>query len=206
VPTSSDLTAERTRIFKAALGCFSRFGLRRTTMDDVAAAAGVSRKTVYNYFTNKSALNAEVIFDEARRVNARARKDLDLGLPSAELLVAAELALLTSARKSPHIELLLNPTDFGTTAEVIDHSARVAAVQHEYWDPILDVLDERGELPADTDRDELVAWLTFVHVGLCARRPAGGSDREQVRRLLSRYVATGVLGSASVRRGTRRSL
>lgn len=185
--------AERNRIFKAALGCFTRAGLRRTTMDDVAAAAGVSRKTVYNYFSNKSGLIAEVIFDEARRVNARARKGVDLQLPAAELLVAAELALLASARRSPHIELLLNPNDFGITAEVIDHSERVAAVQHEYWDPILDVLDARGELPGDLDRDEVVAWLTFVHVGLCARRTA--DDREQIQRLLARYVATGVLSA-----------
>lgn len=194
---TTDLAAERTRIFKAALGCFSRYGLRRTTMDDVAIAAGVSRKTVYNYFTNKSALIAEVIFGEARKVNARARKGLDLNLPAAELLVAAELALLTSARKSPHIELLLNPNDFGITAEVIDHSERVTAVQHEYWDPVLDILDERGELPADLDRAQAVAWLTFVHVGLCARRTAARSDREQVRQWLIRYVVTGLLAAPS---------
>src|SRR5262245_32919973 len=116
--TTVDLAAERGRIFKAAVGCFSRYGLRRTTMDDVATAAGVSRKTVYNYFTNKSSLIAEVIFDEARKVNARARRGLDLDLPSADLLVEAELALLTSARKSEYIQIVLNPADFGTTAEV----------------------------------------------------------------------------------------
>ncbi len=187
--------AERNRIFKAALGCFSRYGLRRTTMDDVAAAAGVSRKTVYNYFTNKSALIAEVIFEEALKVNARARKGLDLRLPAAQLLVEAELALLTSARKSGYIEILLNPADFGTAAEVIDHSERVAQVMHEYWDPILDALDGRGELPADLDRAEVVAWLTFVHVGLCARRPATDRTATRSADLLARYVATGVLSA-----------
>lgn len=193
---TTDLAAERARIFQAAVSCFSRLGLRRTTMDDVAAAAGVSRKTVYNYFTNKSALIAEVIFEEARKVNARARKRLDLTAPATALLVDAELALLASARKSGYIEILLNPADFGTAAEVIDHSARVAEVMHEFWDPILDALDERGELPADHDRADTVSWLTFVHVGLCARRPVGAGDREEVRRWLSRYVAPGVLEPA----------
>ena len=191
--TTSELSAERDRIFKAAVARFARYGLRRTTMDDVAAAAGVSRKTVYNYFTNKSALVAEVIFDEARRVNARARRGVDLDLPSAELLVEAEVALLESARKSSYIEILLNPTDFGAAAEVIENSERVTEVQHEFWDPILDRISERGEFPADFDRAEAIAWLTFVHVALCAR-PAG-ADRAQVRRLLARYVVTGVLAS-----------
>src|SRR5689334_15023942 len=98
------LSAERARIFKAAVSCFSRYGLRRTTMDDVAAAAGVSRKTVYNYFTNKSALIAEVIFEEARKVNARAARTLDREQSGPDLLVAAELALLASARRSGYVE------------------------------------------------------------------------------------------------------
>lgn len=195
---TTDLAAERARIFQAAVSCFSRLGLRRTTMDDVAAAAGVSRKTVYNYFTNKSALIAEVIFEEARKVNARARKKLDLTVPATDLLVDAELALLASARKSGYIEILLNPADFGTAAEVIDHSARVAEVMHEFWDPILDALAERGELPADLERNDAVSWLTFVHVGLCARRPGNTSDREEVRRWLRRYVAPGVLERSPV--------
>lgn len=196
--TTTDLTAERTRIFSAAVNCFARNGLRRTTMDDVADAAGVSRKTVYNYFTNKSALLAEVIFEEARKVNARARKGLDLDQPAGDVVVDAALALLRSARKSGYVEILLNPNDFGTTAAVIDSSDRVAAVMHEYWDPILDVLAERGELPRGLDRTDVIGWLTFVHVGLCARRSAPGSEREQVAGWLARYVAPGILGSAAV--------
>jgi AcrR family transcriptional regulator len=202
--TTVELAAERGRIFKAAVACFARYGLRRTTMDDVAQAAGVSRKTVYNYFTNKTVLIAEVIFDEARRVNTRARRGLDLDLPSAELLVEAELALLASARKSGHIKILLNPADFGAAAAVIDNSERVAQVQHEFWDPVLDRIAERGELPAGTDRAELVAWLTFVHVGLCARPE--GADRKHVHRLLARYVATGVLHADAWSGSTRPNL
>ncbi|HEV7862092.1 MAG TPA: TetR/AcrR family transcriptional regulator [Acidimicrobiia bacterium] len=189
----------RRRIFTSAISCFKQYGLRRTTMDDVAAAAGVSRKTVYNYFVNKTGLVAEVIFDEARRVNARARRTLDLDRPGPALLVEAELALLVSARKSPYIDILLNPGDFGATAEVIDRSERVAAVQHEYWDPILDRLAERGELPADLSRTEIVEWLTFVHVGLCARASAFGGDRDHIRRMLTRYVATGLVSAAAQR-------
>ena len=194
---TTDLVAERRRIFKAALGCFERYGLRRTTMDDVAAAAGVSRKTVYNYFTNKAGLVAEVIFDEARRVNARARRHLDLDLPVADLLVEAELALLNSARKYSYIDILLNPGDFGATAEVIDRSQRIAEVQHEYWDPILDRLDERGELPVDFDRTEAVEWLTFIHVGLCARPSAFGAQGQHLRRILTRYLAGALLPTSS---------
>ena len=185
--------AERTRIFKAALGCFSRYGLRRTTMDDVAAAAGVSRKTVYNYFTNKSALIAEVIFEEALKVNARARKGSG---PRAAGRPAARRGRARAAHLRAQVRLHRDPAEPGRLRDRRRGDRPLGAgreVMHEYWDPILDVLDERGELPADLDRAEVVAWLTFVHVGLCARRTTDRSDRDQVEGWLARYVAPAVL-------------
>ncbi|SCF38101.1 TetR/AcrR family transcriptional regulator [Micromonospora mirobrigensis] len=40
-------------ILTAAYECFTRHGIRRTTMDDIAAAAGMSRPAVYQYVRNK---------------------------------------------------------------------------------------------------------------------------------------------------------
>ena len=49
---------ERTRaaILEAALEGFTAHGVEATTMDDIAAAAGVSRATLFNYFNGKTAL------------------------------------------------------------------------------------------------------------------------------------------------------
>jgi AcrR family transcriptional regulator len=43
-------------LFAAALDVFSQHGYRATRLEDVAAAAGVSKGTVYNYFENKEDL------------------------------------------------------------------------------------------------------------------------------------------------------
>ena len=43
-------------ITEAALAQFVRFGLRKTTMQDVADAAQISRQTLYNHVANKDAL------------------------------------------------------------------------------------------------------------------------------------------------------
>ncbi len=60
-----DLTAER--ILEGALHQFEEFGLRRTTMEDVAGRAGVSRVTIYRRFSGKDALVEAVILDQAQR-------------------------------------------------------------------------------------------------------------------------------------------
>lgn len=44
------------KIGQAALAQFAKFGLRKTTMQDVADAAQISRQTLYNYVAHKEAL------------------------------------------------------------------------------------------------------------------------------------------------------
>lgn len=46
---------------QAALGVFIRYGYRRTTMNDVAAAAGISRPALYLKFKGKEALFAAIV-------------------------------------------------------------------------------------------------------------------------------------------------
>ena len=47
---SSDKTAVRQRILVATYDCVARWGLAKTTVEDAAREAGVSRATVYRYF------------------------------------------------------------------------------------------------------------------------------------------------------------
>jgi TetR/AcrR family transcriptional regulator len=45
--------SRRDQILDAATACFARYGYRRTSMDALARAAGMSRPAVYQYFTGK---------------------------------------------------------------------------------------------------------------------------------------------------------
>jgi AcrR family transcriptional regulator len=49
-------TDTREVIIEAAMACFARHGLTKTTVVDIARAADVSRSTVYEYFQDKSAI------------------------------------------------------------------------------------------------------------------------------------------------------
>jgi AcrR family transcriptional regulator len=43
----------RERVLRAVVGCFARYGYRRTSMDLLAQAADMSRPALYQYFRNK---------------------------------------------------------------------------------------------------------------------------------------------------------
>jgi AcrR family transcriptional regulator len=60
-------SAER-RIVDAALVCVARFGVTKTTLEDVAGEAGCSRATVYRYFPGKQHLLAAVVRFEVGRI------------------------------------------------------------------------------------------------------------------------------------------
>jgi AcrR family transcriptional regulator len=54
-------TRKRSAIVDAATGAFLRHGYRGTSVDEIAATAGVSKQTVYKHFANKERLFAEVV-------------------------------------------------------------------------------------------------------------------------------------------------
>lgn len=64
----SDLAAKRhARVLDAATEVFSRYGFARTTMQDIAEQAGMSRPALYLDYANKDSIFTAVV----RRMNAR---------------------------------------------------------------------------------------------------------------------------------------
>jgi AcrR family transcriptional regulator len=55
-PDSSQADARQLALLDAAVGVFARYGFRKTSMDEVARAAGVSRQGLYLQFANKEEL------------------------------------------------------------------------------------------------------------------------------------------------------
>jgi len=58
------------RILQKAHEMFNRFGLRSVSMDDIAAQTGMSKKTLYQYFTDKEEL-VSAVFNEIMESNKR---------------------------------------------------------------------------------------------------------------------------------------
>jgi AcrR family transcriptional regulator len=55
-PRPADQDSRQSAVLDAAVSIFARFGYRKTSMDDVARAAGVSRQGLYLSFANKEEL------------------------------------------------------------------------------------------------------------------------------------------------------
>lgn len=68
------------KIIEAAVQLFSRYGVKRTSMNDIAVEAGIARQTLYNAFSNKD----EVLRATIRLFSDRAMARIDAGLLGAK--------------------------------------------------------------------------------------------------------------------------
>lgn len=54
------------RILEKAADLFMRYGIRSITMDEIAAQLGISKKTIYQFFTDKDEMVAAVVEEEMK--------------------------------------------------------------------------------------------------------------------------------------------
>lgn len=194
-PAQGDREARtRRHIVAAARLAFDRLGLRRATMDDIAEAAGVSRKTVYNYYANKPKLIGEVIANESLQVALTAQGQLDLSAPAEDLLVEANMVWLVTARENRWVRLLLAPEVLELSAQTLEQSERIRMVTRRFWLPILEPMQAAGRLRADVD--ETVDWLALQHFVMLSRPSFFAGDDERARRLLRTFLVPAVLRPA----------
>ncbi|HEX9969528.1 MAG TPA: TetR/AcrR family transcriptional regulator [Acidimicrobiales bacterium] len=183
--------AHTDRIADAALRCISRWGVSKTTLDDVAREAGVSRATVYRVFPGgKDGLLDVLARREARRyftavADAMAAADsledtLVAGMAAAGRGILSHDALQYLMAHEP--EVVLPRLAFGKLDEVLAISAAVAAPHLERW------------LGADDARRaaEWVARLVLSYACTPGDSELDIADPASVRRLVRTFVLPGL--------------
>jgi len=174
-------------VLDAAYACLTRYGARRTTMDDIAAAMGVSRSAVYQYVRNKDDAFQRLAARLHDRALDRARQSAaDQDAPYAQrvrgvLTAKLDLAVqLTGA--SPH------------TAELLDEKARLfggvcTAFTADLRRLLIGLFTEAGT-PAEIEPAEAADSCIALVIGL-----ETVPDGERLFRPATEALLTGLLGS-----------
>ena len=96
-------------ILEEAAKAFGRFGFKKTSIDDIARAAGVAKGTVYLGCTSKMDLFYQAILRDLRLWNGELARLIDPRTPADEMLVAvAQTAFLTLDRYPLARDLITN--------------------------------------------------------------------------------------------------
>ncbi|OYN76186.1 TetR/AcrR family transcriptional regulator [Mycolicibacterium sphagni] len=184
--TGLSLVADEARqqILGAAEQVILRYGVDKTTMDDIGRAVGVSRPTVYRYFGDRDALLGALIERRARMLFERARIFIASHDTFAEQLVEGLIYLVDHGRRDPIVRILVSPEH----VELAGGVGLAAALTGEMWAPILQAAAERGEIRDDLAMTDITEWLALVQLILVGRLDFSRVDDPGHRTLLRSFV------------------
>jgi AcrR family transcriptional regulator len=194
----------RQGISDAAMRLFMERGFDQVTVDEIAAAADVGRKTVFNHFPRKE----DLFFDrddEVREILREAVRGRDTGVDPVEAyrLLAHRLV----RERSPYVEF---PSESLTFMEIIKGSetlkARARALQDELSQLVTETLAESaGRSPTDPDAYLAARLLlaTFTTARIYAYQIfLQNRDAEQARVAFLSMIDKGSLSLKAVLDGT----
>lgn len=180
----------RAAIVAAAETCFRRYGLAKTTMEDVAKAASMSRATVYRHFSDRDALIAEVVVRHARQAMEPTRAYLGKFRKVADKLVEGVLYNVRLGLGDPVMEHL---NALGFSGRFLGTEGIAVQLTYELWEPVLSKAQEKGQLRADLDLHDAAAWLAQVTWMLVSQHPGAPEDRDAQERLLHTFLVPAFL-------------
>jgi AcrR family transcriptional regulator len=187
---TDDRSSQRVRIVDAALRCLARQGTAKTTVDDIAREAGLSRATLYRAFSDgKDGVLHAVVETET----ARLFSDLAVAMGEArdleELLVAGMTGAARALAAHPALRYLL-AYEPGVVLPYLafDRMDRVLDVASSFAGPFL------GRWLEPEQAVRAAEWAVRIVVSYlqCPRPGADLTDREQTRRLVGTFVIPGI--------------
>jgi AcrR family transcriptional regulator len=186
------------RIVDATLVCVARYGLAKTTVDDVAREAGLSRATLYRVFPGKQPLLEAVVARELDRLAVV----LDRAAATADSLDDALVALIVAGAQ--HLEshaalatVLAHEGEALLPYLTFDGAGRTLAAAGELLAPLLApyVGDDRA-----VRAGEWVARIALAY--LCAPSATVRlTDRVSVQGLVADFVVPSLVATSPASKG-----
>jgi AcrR family transcriptional regulator len=175
------------RLYEAALVCIDRRGFRKTSMDDIAQEAGVSRPTVYTYFRSKKDVVLEVIVRQAADLLTDVKKKVGRRKGLDRVIEAASLGALATVEHRYFRAFIDGGEATEWIAELSVHE-RFRAVEQAFWRPILEEAIDLGEVRADRDVEEMIDWIVFQQFTLGIFAASLRLTERDIRERIAVYV------------------
>jgi AcrR family transcriptional regulator len=184
--------AARTRLLDAAYACIGRYGLGKTTVEDVAREAAMSRATVYRHFPGgRDELLREVIAWETTRFFLRLAEAVAGIHDFADTLEEALLYAHEAVEGHAVLQQVLATEPERLLPTLTVESGRMCRQIAEFLAPYLQASPRRRPGVDPGEAADYVARMLVSWIGAPGRWDL--TDRRQVRALVRDEILAGVL-------------
>jgi len=196
-PDDSKTKPVRERLLDAAEGCLEQFGPQKTSMEDVARAAGMSRATVYRYFENRDALLLGVASRQSSALAAEAINYLAQFNTISDWMVEGLLFTLREIPHRPVFASLVTSLDSRASGSLFLGSTGLVQIGVNVLQPIFANAKAQGLLRDDVDPEMLVEWLLRMLWTYLNAPSQVATDEEGMRKLFRMMLIPAVLKDSS---------
>lgn len=184
-PASVD--GARDRLIDSAERCFTRFGAAKTTLEDIATEAGVSRATVYRYFDGgRDEIVLGVVLREARLFLESLQRRLQRESDLSGSIVEGVVYTVATVSKNDQLAILFAPDVAGQTSAIAGASTALFEITTDFLRPIFEAARLEGQLRPGIDAEDASEFvLRFILSLLSVNGPrarTAAKEREFVRR------------------------
>jgi AcrR family transcriptional regulator len=156
---AAQATDTRDLIVESAFSCFGKQGLQKATIVDIARRAGVSRSTIYEYFSDKSAIVEACAEHASERFYREMTKAMDRGSTLEDKLCFAAV-FVTQARRAIASEKYF---DEDAISLLLTKDAAVLLRECvEFFAPYLSAARLTGEVRKDLDVEAAGEWFARI--------------------------------------------
>jgi AcrR family transcriptional regulator len=181
----------RTELLGRGAELFSRYGFRKTGVDEVARLAGVSKGSFYSFFDSKEDFFVEILLETERKIRETLEKNLfSSELPVKEAFVDALFRQLMYLRNTPVLHILTKPEEYHFLFRKLgpEQRGKLFAADEEY---VIRLLQEAGNHLhlREVDPPVLTGALRGISLLVMHREEIGEPVFEDSLRLILTAVA-----------------
>jgi AcrR family transcriptional regulator len=152
-------TDTRELIVESAFACFGKQGLQRATIVDIAKRAGISRSTIYEYFSDKAAIVEACAEHASQRFYLEMTKAMDRGSTLEDKLCSAAV-FVTQARQVLASEKYFDEDAIGLL--LTKDAAVLLRECVDFFAPHLSAAKLTGEVRKDLDVEAAGEWFARI--------------------------------------------
>ena len=181
--TPMNSSSARDKIVDAAVRCFERFGPQRTSMNDIADEAGISRRTLYRQFDDRPALVAEILDRRLSELHASVVAHLATYDDIETALIEGSLFSVEAGESDDLVAEIVRHEHAGTPERfLLRVNDSIAARVLESWSAVLARGRAQGRVRTDLSDTRVVELIMTVHTVALLRDDLGRNGRRAIFR------------------------
>ena len=204
--TAEEKRTIRARLLKEGRACFLRYGLKKTTIEDLVKRAGIAKASFYLFYASKEALYVELILDE---LPAMMKRLLDGSFGSTddtrEALIRLTKGIAGEIEANEFARIMLDdPDELRRLAASLDFDDVLQRAGASYAPLVSRVIDaqSRGEI-VDADPQQILYSLGLIKLIVFNRDRMPTELYESMMEFVPQVLANGLtaVGHGAAARG-----